>query len=174
MKELSERKLRAGEELRILPDYQHPTGDIHTQNKLPDTLTGTHYIGKDVTKIVRRSRPRKQVRVDEQLKNDYKEKIAKKLFEGHRHTIQSRFPVGSDTDHDKQARQNSNEIAKKKAKGKRISEDIDGNLEEKWVEYDFNFGEDKKEGMNIKRKYRKKFNLPMSLPGEIDATERKN
>lgn len=39
-------------------------------------------------------------------------------------------------------------------------------LKEKWVEYDFNFGENKTEGMNIKKKYRKKFNLPSNLPGE--------
>ena len=47
-------------------------------------------------------------------------------------------------------------------------------LKEKWVEYDFNFGEDKKEGMEIKKKYRKKFNLASSLPGEINVNKDKN
>jgi hypothetical protein len=47
-------------------------------------------------------------------------------------------------------------------------------IQEKWVEYDFNYGEDKKEGMKIKRKYRKKFELPSTLPGEIDASQTKD
>jgi len=47
-------------------------------------------------------------------------------------------------------------------------------IQEKWVEYDFNYGENKKEGMKIKRKYRKKFGLPSTLPGEIDASQIKN
>jgi len=166
MKNLSERRMRAGEHLRIMPDYQHPTGDIHTQNKMPDTTTGTHFVGRDMTKIVKKPRARQQVDIHENLKKVYKEKLLNKLSEGHGHTIQNRFPVGSDADHDKQARHTSNQVAKRKASGKKISESNDGNLEEKWVEYDFNFGENKTEGMNIKKKYRKKFNLPSNLPGE--------
>lgn len=47
-------------------------------------------------------------------------------------------------------------------------------LNEKWVEYDFNFGEDKKEGRKINRKNRKRFGFPLTLPGEKDATDQKD
>ena len=43
-------------------------------------------------------------------------------------------------------------------------------LNEKWVEYDFNFGEDKEKGKKINKANRKKFGLPLTLPGEKDAT----
>lgn len=48
------------------------------------------------------------------------------------------------------------------------------NLEEKWVEYNFNFGEDKKEGKRINKKNRKRFGLPLTLPGETNASDQKN
>ena len=37
-------------------------------------------------------------------------------------------------------------------------------LHEKWVEYDFNYGEDKKEGRSILRKIRKEFGMEEILP----------
>ena len=48
------------------------------------------------------------------------------------------------------------------------------NLEEKWVEYNFNFGEDKAEGKRINKKNRKRFGQPSTLPGEKDAPNQEN
>lgn len=45
-------------------------------------------------------------------------------------------------------------------------------LNEKWVEYNFNFGENKKEGMNILKKIRKKNKQSSSLPGEEYLTKK--
>lgn len=38
-------------EQRIVPDTQRPTGDIITQQKRPDNITGTHFKGRDVSQI---------------------------------------------------------------------------------------------------------------------------
>jgi hypothetical protein len=46
-------------------------------------------------------------------------------------------------------------------------------LTEKWTEYDFNFGEDKKEGMKILKRVRHKNKMPKSLPGEKDLTKKR-
>lgn len=46
-------------------------------------------------------------------------------------------------------------------------------LHEKWVEYDFNYGEDKKEGRSILRKIRKEFGMEETLPGEEDLTKKR-
>jgi hypothetical protein len=46
-------------------------------------------------------------------------------------------------------------------------------LQEKWSEYDFNFGEDKKEGMSILKKVRRENNMPSTLPGEKDLTKKR-
>lgn len=45
-------------------------------------------------------------------------------------------------------------------------------LNEKWAEYNFNFGEDKKEGMDILKKVRKKNKMPETLPGEETLTKK--
>jgi hypothetical protein len=46
---------------RVLPSFQHTTGDIHTKNQFPDTITGTHYIGRDVSKIAKSRFRRKRL-----------------------------------------------------------------------------------------------------------------
>ena len=46
-------------------------------------------------------------------------------------------------------------------------------LQEKWSEYDFNFGEDKKEGRKILKKVRRQNNMPSTLPGEKDLTKKR-
>jgi hypothetical protein len=46
-------------------------------------------------------------------------------------------------------------------------------LQEKWSEYDFNFGEDKKEGRKIQKKIRRENNIPSTLPGEEDLTKKR-
>ena len=48
------------------------------------------------------------------------------------------------------------------------------NLEEKWVEYNVNFGEDKAEGKRINKKNRKRFGQPSTLPGETNAPNHKS
>ena len=38
---------------RIIPSFQHETGDIQTKNQFPDLITGTHYIGRDMSQIAK-------------------------------------------------------------------------------------------------------------------------
>jgi hypothetical protein len=52
--------------------------------------------------------------------------------------------------------------------------ELNRNLDEMWVEYDFNFGEDKKEGKRINKANRKRFGFPLTLPGEKNASDKKN
>jgi hypothetical protein len=60
---LNEKLVRSTEKNihRILPSFQHTTGDIHTKNQLPDKITGTHYIGRDVSKIAKPRLRRKRL-----------------------------------------------------------------------------------------------------------------
>jgi hypothetical protein len=53
-------------------------------------------------------------------------------------------------------------------------QEMTSNLEEKWVEYNFNFGEDKAEGKRINKKNRKRFGQPSTLPGETNAPNHKS
>ncbi len=55
----------------------------------------------------------------------------------------------------------------------KLNEKILKDVNEKWVEYDFNFGENKKEGMNILKQIRKQNKMPESLPGEEDLTSKR-
>lgn len=45
-------------------------------------------------------------------------------------------------------------------------------LNEKWTEYDYNYGEDKSEGLKILKKIRKQNDMPETLPGEEDLTKK--
>ena len=55
----------------------------------------------------------------------------------------------------------------------KLNEKILKDVNEKWVEYDFNFGENKKEGMNILKQIRKQNKMTESLPGEEDLTSKR-
>jgi hypothetical protein len=55
----------------------------------------------------------------------------------------------------------------------KLNENILKDVNEKWVEYDFNFGENKKEGIDILKQIRKQNKMPKTLPGEKDLTSKR-